>query len=463
MKDVSRVVFFMLLSAGVTSAVQSTPNIIFILADDLGWNDVSWHNSSVVTPHLQELVDTGVLLEQNYVQPICTPTRSALLTGYYPYHLGRQRNVLVNKQPTGLTLSKRLLPERLSQLGYTTHAIGKWHLGFCDWAYVPTYRGFDTFYGFYVGGEKYFTHDSIGGYDFRDGERVAWEANGTHSTDLFADRAVEVIEEQQGKEAPFYLYLAFQNVHTPLEVPDEYLEFYPDEPDSDRQKLLGLVTAMDDAVGRVVKALHTTGLYDNTLIIFSSDNGGSLRGKGSSYPLRGNKGTLWEGGTRVPALVHGPLLENTPRVHRGLLHVTDWYSTLMAVAGAQELPDTDGFNQWEVLRTGNIPSPRHSFIYNLDESEENGIVGAIRMGRYKFLMGKEPHTEEHGPWLFDLDDDPNETTNLVETQPTLAAELELLLLAQLESLVAPDVPADDPAGDAENWGGAWSPGWCTAH
>ncbi|XP_042856677.1 arylsulfatase B-like [Penaeus japonicus] len=446
-------------AASASASANSPPNIVFILADDLGWNDVSWHNDQVVSPNMQQLVDTGVQLEQSYVQPLCTPSRSAFLTGLYPFRIGRQGRPLGRLTPTGLTLNQTILPERLSDLGYSTHLVGKWHLGYCNWAYTPTERGFDTFYGFYQGSQFHFNHSATGGYDFRDQKEVDFSANGTYSTHLFGDRAVKIIEEHPRDGKPLFLYLALQNVHVPLEVPAEYLAHYPEDLDEDRRLLLGMVTALDEAVGRVVQALKDAGLYDNTVVVFSSDNGGVE----SNQPLRGNKGSVWEGGTRAPGFVHSPLLQGTPRVHSGLLHITDWHNTLLALAGAPVLPPNDGFNQWDALKDPAVASPRISFIYNLDNEYEEGTLGAIRLRNHKFVMGEDRDSvvgDETGPWLFNLEDDPNETVNLVEFEPALAMALEVLLLEETPNVVPRDEPPNDPEGDASNWGGVWTPGWC---
>ncbi|XP_047501488.1 arylsulfatase B-like [Penaeus chinensis] len=448
--------------ASASAAAASAPNIVFILADDLGWNDVSWHNDQVVSPNMQQLVDTGVQLEQSYVQPLCTPSRSALLTGLYPFRLGRQGRPLGSKTPTGLSLDHTLLPERLTHLGYATHMIGKWHLGYCNWAYTPIERGFDTHYGYLLGSEYHFNHTIINGYDFREQREADFTANGTYGTHLFADRAVRIIEEHQGSDQPFFLYLALQNVHLPLEVPDEYLVHYPEDLDEDRRLLLGMVTALDEAVGRVVQALKDTGLYDNSVIVFSSDNGGVGMNGESNQPLRGNKGSMWEGGTRAVGFVHSPLLQGTPRVHSGLLHITDWHNTLLALAGESILPDNDGFNQWNSLVDPSVTSPRTTFIYNLDAESEEMSLGAIRLLNHKFVMGEKDleRGDKTGPWLFNLEDDPNEAVNLIEFEPELAVALELLLLEELPNVVPRDEPANDPAGDPSNWGGVWTPGWC---
>ncbi|KAG7170719.1 arylsulfatase I-like [Homarus americanus] len=445
-----------LVAACCFTLAVAAPNIVFIFADDLGWHDVSWHNEYVITPNMQELVDTGVMLEQSYVQPLCTPSRSALMTGLYPFRIGRQGRPLMNGDPTGLTLERTLFPEKLQDLGYVTHALGKWHLGFCDWAYTPTERGFNTFLGFLGGAETYFTHMHQEGYDFRDQKEVAFEANGTYSAYLIGDRAVEIIENHEDPNKPFFIYLAMQNVHSPFE-----LGYYPDEEDPARQTLLAMVTAMDDQVGRVVKALRDSGHYDNTIIIFSSDNGGVANAGSSNYPLYGGKSTMWEGGCRGAAFIHSPLLENIPRVHEGLLHVTDWYNTLLEIGGAIDAPSNDGYFQWDALRTGTVPSPRNSFIYNLNIMNDGSAAGAIRVGDYKYLKGQhKSKNETETSYLFNIKDDPSEANNLVEEDPVRAFELEALLLAELTGLVPVDQPDTDPDSDPSNYGGVWTPGWC---
>ncbi|XP_069983032.1 arylsulfatase I isoform X1 [Penaeus vannamei] len=450
----------------VGSSVAKQPNILYILSDDVGWNEVSWHNPDMITPNLQELADEGVVLEHHYTNSLCTPSRSALMTGYYAHKLGRQRIVIYAAQPAGLTLNATLFPERLKELGYNTHIVGKWHLGFCNWAYTPTYRGFDTFYGYYKAQDGYFSHSQYGGFDMRDGERVAWEANGTYSMYLFADKAVEVIESYNGREDPFFLYLATQNVHVPLQVPEKYTDMYPDEPDEDRRRLVAMVTAMDEGVGRVIQALKDNGLYDDTIIVWTTDNGGREY-KDNNKPLRGYKGSLFEGATRVPAVVRTPLLQATPRVYNGLMHIVDWQDTLLAAVGAPEVAGDDGVNQWEALRSppsepASAPAPRTEFFYNMDFVPGVGIDGGIRVGKYKYMRGLMLYTNETGPWLFNLEDDPNETTNLLEFEPEIAQELQARLEAELDSVVQADSILPSFNSNPANWGGAWSPGWCNA-
>ena len=181
-----------LLSGVVCTVLAQPPNILVIVADDLGYNDVSWHNTAVLTPHLAQLAAEGVTLEQHYSQPICTPTRGALLTGRYPINNGLHNGVIEPLIPYGLDTSQTTLPEELRRANYTTHIVGKWHLGFCNKKFWPTNRGFDHHYGFLNGGQSYFSHTRDGGYDFWDDEEVALADNGTYSTTLIQQRAVEL-------------------------------------------------------------------------------------------------------------------------------------------------------------------------------------------------------------------------------------------------------------------------------
>ncbi|XP_037789387.1 arylsulfatase I-like [Penaeus monodon] len=457
----------------VGSSVAKQPNILYILSDDVGWNEVSWHNPDMITPNLQELADTGVVLEHHYTNSLCTPSRSALMTGYYAHKLGRQVRLLF---VCFFVVGDLFI--WLKDLGYNTHIVGKDAL-VCNGPYTPTYRGSKTFSKKKRSTDKTLLHTISrsllicylppGGFDMRDGERVAWEANGTYSMYLFADKAIEVIESYNGREDPFFLYLATQNVHVPLEASFRNLnitDMYPDETDENRRRLIAMVTAMDEGVGRVIQALKDNGLYDDTIIVWTTDNGGREY-KDNNKPLRGYKGSLFEGATRVPAVIRTPLLESTPRVYDGLMHIVDWQDTLLAAIGASEVAGDDGVNQWEALRSPaasspSFESPRTEFFYNMDFVPGVGIDGGIRVGKYKYMRGLMLYTNETGPWLFNLEDDPNETTNLLEFEPDIAQELQARLEAELENVVQADSILPSFNSNPANWGGAWSPGWCNA-
>lgn len=504
MKFVTKVLV-LLLSLQKTYQSYQPPNIIVIVADDLGFNDVSWHNQEMLTPNLGKLANSGVILEQSYVQHICTPTRSALMTGRYPIHTGRQHSVLWPEEPRGLMTNMTLLPEHLRQLGYATHMVGKWHLGFCNKSYLPTRRGFDTYFGYYTGSQDYYKHTRMSstkprtlGYDFRDNESVYKEAAGKYSANAFADRAIEIINAQSYKSKPMFLYLAFQSVHGPLQVPEQYEKPFSNVKNGARRTYSGMVLALDEAVGNITRALEDSGLSKNTLIIFTTDNGGQTLAGGNNFPLRGNKATLWEGGTRGSAFIHGSMLKDPGRISHGLVHVTDWLPTLVTVGGgdAGALKGIDGIDQWEALMM-NKPSPRKQMLYNIDPNKDggNGPAGAIRQGPYKLIRGdpgrpdgwipppavvdidneeyfeqlqdifKNEHcstNEKQQHLLFNLEDDPFEKYDLSKKYPEIVKKLKIALDEYEHGMIPPDVTDLVPEGNPANFNKAWSTGWCSS-
>ena len=295
---------------GWCSGDSSPPNILFILADDLGWNDVPWNNPEVIAPTLARLAGEGLILENNYVQPTCTPSRAALMTGYYPIHTGNQYLPIRSLQPAGVPIKFNFLSQYLKDLGYSTHGVGKWHMGYCSPEYLPTQRGFDTFHGLWIGAGDHFLHTNMAdnhdpssvGYDFHTNEDIYYEADGYDTSALISERISEIIRiEEVNKSSPLFIYAAFQDVHSPLEVQQEYEDLYPNEQDPKRRKYLGMVSRLDAAVERIVTDLEeveytrdgeTRTLLEDTIIIFSSDNGGMSEGilyaGSSNKPLRGH-------------------------------------------------------------------------------------------------------------------------------------------------------------------------------
>jgi arylsulfatase A-like enzyme len=387
------------------------PDIVVVLADDLGYADVGFlGGKDIKTPHLDRLAASGAVLRQFYAQPACTPTRAALLTGRYPMRYGLQVGVILPTARYGLPLEERTLAQALREAGYTTAAIGKWHLGSFDRAYWPTARGFDHHYGHLTGAIDYFTRTRFGALDwYRDGAVVIEDGYATH---LLAREAVRVIGAQpQGK--PLFLYLAFNAPHAPHQVPQSYTRPYAGlaEP---RRTYAGMVAAMDESVGRVLDALDRAGRRKNAIVIFSSDNGGPDPGRVTDNgPLRAGKGTLYEGGVRVCALVAWPGRVTAGRVLDEPMHVVDWYPTLLAAAGAspaQTLP-VDGRDLQQTIVHGQ-PSPRRDILLN---AAPDG--GAIRRGDWKLLLDGERAE------LFNLRDDPSERTNLAQAKPENVRDL----------------------------------------
>ena len=392
---------------GTLLAVESRqPNIVFVLADDLGYHDVGYHSQSVLTPNINNLTAEGVRLEQYYSQPICTPSRASLMTGRYPIHLGFQFVGSINaKQAMGLSLNFTLLPEKLKELGYSTHGLGKWHLGYYSPKYLPTSRGFDTYFGYYGADLHYFTHTS---YDVEPQPPPSWcldlhnnskcvdNLNGSYTLDLYTQEAQRIIQ-MHNPDYPMFMYLAMQNVHNPIEVPDNFEHLYYQVRSIDRRRTLAMVTALDSSIGQLVESLKQKGsdFWENTIIIFASDNGGwpIPDGHGSNYPLRGAKFTYFEGGIRVPAFVYSPLIKNPKRIERSLMHVSDWFPTLLKLAGGllSEYEDLDGFDMWEVISEGvseDVYPPRYELLHNLQSFDGRYTNSAIRLGKWKLITGK---------------------------------------------------------------------------
>ncbi|KAK6181015.1 hypothetical protein SNE40_008962 [Patella caerulea] len=384
--------------------VQSAqkPNIILIVADDLGYDDVSFHGSNQIpTPNIDSLANKGILLNNYYVQPICTPTRSALMTGRHPIHTGMQHSVIVGDQPYGLPLTETIMPQYFNKLGYSSHIVGKWHLGFFAKEYTPLYRGFKSHLGYWLGAEDYFDHTAEAntnqyGLDFRANMSVLSSENGTYSTELFTNEAVKLITNQNVSE-PLFLYLPFQAVHSgnldehPLQAPQEYIDRFPNIQNMNRRTFAGMVSALDDGVGAVVEALSTKGMLNNSIIVFTTDNGGPSNGfdgnAASNFPLRGLKATLWEGGVRGDGLIYSPLLQNSQYVSEHMMHVCDWLPTLYRAAGGDPttMKNLDGYDMWDVLTNNQQNSPRKEILHNIDPTSKQA---AIRVGDYKLLSGE---------------------------------------------------------------------------
>ncbi|XP_049270210.1 arylsulfatase B-like [Rhipicephalus sanguineus] len=380
------------------------PHIIFILADDLGWADVSFHGSSQIpTPNIDALAADGVVLNNYYAHPICTASRAALMTGLYATRHGLQNRPIQPGEPFGLDLKYTLFPQHLKSLGYETHLIGKWHLGCYRHEYTPTRRGFDTFFGLYYGHGDYYTHmlestedAAITGLDFWNGTEPAWEANGLYSTDLYADKAVQLIGNLD-KSKPQFIFLSHQAVHSGndnnrLQAPAKNVDKFPYIGEYNRTIYVGMLDYLDMAIGRTFRAFAEAGMLEDSVIAFSSDNGGGYEGhlssRGINWPLRGAKSSPWEGGDKVAAFVWSQLLQKRRWVSHRLMHITDWLPTLYGLAGGSvhQLGNIDGHDMWESL-TKDAPSPRSELVYNIDPLWG---YGAIRKDNFKIVVGAFP-------------------------------------------------------------------------
>ncbi|WAR29522.1 ARSB-like protein [Mya arenaria] len=299
------------------------------------------------------------------------------MTGYYPFHTGLQHIAILPDRAGYMPTKFPTLPEKLKPLGYSNHMVGKWHLGFCNWNYTPTYRGFDSFMGFYNGKEDYYTRMIATGYDFRFNDSVYHPQEGEYSTNVITNRAIEIMDSVDPVNDQLYLYLPFQSVHVPLQVPERFENIYSNITTKDRRTYCGMVSALDEAVGNITSALRDRGFMDNALIVFTTDNGGPTYTYSNNLPLRGSKTTLWEGGTRGVAFVYSDnLLNKTGYTNNEMIHAVDWFPTLLKLAGGEPDAGIDGVNQWPTISSG-APSARSEFVYNIDEIFKNAGISNI--------------------------------------------------------------------------------------
>ena len=362
------------------SSSPKKPNIVMIVADDMGYQDVGFRGSDIQTPNLDKLAKSGVILENHYVMSVCAPTRASLMTGRHATRTGFWRSNLNPAEKFGLSLDETLLPEMLKRNGYSTYGVGKWHCGAHTWEHTPAKRGFDTFFGLFLGSQDYFTHRNERDdwldlrEDYLDGngklvDIIRSDLDGQYNTRLFSKKSVHMIKHHD-KTKPMFLYLAYTAPHIPDAAPSKDIKmFATDSMTPARKKYAAMVSVMDEGIGEVVSALRDKGMTDNTILVFTSDNGARFSSEGSNFPLRGGKGSVLEGGVRGVAFVNSPLLQKTGYTNRNLHHVTDWYATFQELAGDKperhekvQLP-VDGVNIWRSL--SNDEPCRHEVLLNL--------------------------------------------------------------------------------------------------
>ncbi|CAH1403407.1 unnamed protein product [Nezara viridula] len=518
-------VFVFVLMVQVRPNGCERPNIVFIIADDLGWNDVGFHSGDVSTPNIDALAYHGVILTRHYAQPLCSPSRTALLTGDYPLRHGMQSTPCLAGVDDGLPTDVKIMPQYFSKLGYKSHLVGKWHQGYETLEQLPTRRGFDSFFGYLNGFLGYWDcihyMNGVAGRDLRRNEEGAWrECYGNYLTDLLTNEAVKIIREHQEPDG-LLLLLTHAAVHT------TFLDIEREAPEgvqniTSRGYLRAMAERLDWSVGEVVRALNERGLLNNTIIAFISDNGAptyssSFSNHGSNWPLRGEKGSVHDGGVRTVAAVWSPLLKNLSRVSDQYFHISDWLPTLYTAAGGDvnELESKDGINQWDSLVTS-THGARDTIIVNIDEETrteaviksnwklvknqnpksvginddlyygESGrwmtydlervntsavarILGPIS-DKYKTLrqsasinvpcsdetsaMGEDCHTRY---CLYDILNDPTECYNLAANNSAIVADLKAILESYRPSLVSVPPKYYDSRASPKNWNDYWSP------
>lgn len=404
------------------------PNIVFIMADDLGWADVAFHGGNAPTPHLDELSKQGLELSQHYVAPVCSPTRAGLLTGRCWSRFG----ITTPTNELALPTDTVTLPRALKSVEYDTCIAGKWHLGSLP-KWGPNHFGFDHSYGSLAGGISPWNHR------YKKGPfTITWHRNETlveepgHVTDLLTDEAVKWIASRGS--SPFFLYVPYTAVHLPIKEPAEWLKRVPKAITGDvPQHYAACVMHLDDAVGRIVEALEEAGVRDDTLLVFTSDNGGSTVenndlkypddhcpwGKltGNNHPLRGRKGDVYEGGIRVPTVVSWPAHVKPGRVDSPV-QIIDWMPTFCAMAGFEADRDLkwDGIDITRLLTNKSSLSDRPLYT-----AGPRWRSRSLRYGDWKLIVHGEG--EQRKTELFNLSDDPSESDNRADAEPKRVAAL----------------------------------------
>lgn len=390
------------------------PNILLILADDLGYEDLGFQGSpEIKSPNLDRLAAGGIRFTDGHVTAsVCSPSRAGLMTGRYQQRFGHEANV--PPTPHGMDLDEVTLGQKLRQAGYRTGIVGKWHLGNLDTQY-PTSRGFDYFYGLREGSRSYF-YDAK--KDDKPGNRHGIEENGTqvpfegYLTDVLGDKAIEFINQKSDK--PFFLYLSFTAPHGPMHGKEKDIARFEHIENKKRRTYAAMVWAMDRAIGKVIAQLDAQGVTDNTLIWFLSDNGGATGNASSNLPLAGHKGIKFEGGIRVPFVMHWKKKFPGPRVFAPMVSALDILPTCVAAAGGDTTSKRplDGVNLLPYLAGENGLAP-HAKLY-----WHKLWFSAMREGPWKLI-----YVQDYGYALYNLDDDPTERANLAETDPARVASM----------------------------------------
>ena len=445
---------------GVTADTQpvqlSHPNVVLIVADDLGWKDVGFHGSEIETPVLDRLAAEGVTLSNFHTAPACTMTRAALMTGRSAIHSGLWYSVLSDHSHHGLPDEEYTIAERFRDAGYSTALVGKWHLGHTQPWHHPNAQGFDDFFGCMVCSRNYRTHKDADGlaHDLQENGVQVMDAQGVYLTDLLTSEAIRLINRRD-RGRPLFLVVAYQAPHFPIQPPAFLRKKYERLGlSSQRAAYAGVVEALDSGIGRILNNLEVTGLDDDTIVVVMSDNGGAVPVGSDNSPLRGTKTRTFEGGIRVPVIVRYPGELEPGRVSDQLARERDLFATLERGAGLALRAPAESFNFWPQLQGAPSRNDR-DFFFVFNFRADSSFRGVLKANRWKLVSEDfrkdfdESSPLLHETHLFDLQSDPGEQHDLADQQPERVAELEDLF---------EDYAALHPPGGLRGWQ-PQPPGW----
>ncbi len=445
--------FFLVVSLTITYSTSraTKPNIVFVLVDDWGYSDVGFRNPGILTPNFDMLAKDGLILDRHYVFKYCSPSRASFLTGRWPHHT-HQYNIKPSFK-IGANINMTMLPAKLKQAGYRTHMVGKWHEGYFQKKFLPINRGFDTSSGYLSGAEDHFNEKRECAVDFwKNGAPDS--RNGTYDSYLYKEDLKDIFDKHSTSD-PFFLYLPLHNVHGPFQAPEEWLNKYAKNSTcAFRHTYQAMVSVADNVTGDLVQLLKQNKMWDNTIMIVSADNGGA-QCAGSNYPLKGAKGTFYEGGVRALAFASGGLIPKkmVGKRTQGFIHIADWYTTFCKLAGVDSSDSgtgkfpVDGMDVWPLI-TGEINNTvdkeivlGFNFSYGTETDKKH--QGAIIVGENKLIIGPQgpgcnsvmwspidyPCTQgkedkDCDPYcVFNIVNDPEERHNLANEQPDLLKQL----------------------------------------
>ena len=442
-KSVTASIPLAMIAATTALAGHSRPNIVMILADDLGWGDVGYHGSVINTPNIDRLAAEGVEMNRYYTAPISSPARAGLLTGRYPARFGFRKSVITPWRDCGLDAGERTFADMLADNGYCHRAIiGKWHLGHAHLVHYPLNRGFDHFYGCLNGALDYFTHLREGELDWHDD----WESchDEGYATDLITAEAVKCVNEYSAEDAPFFLYVAYNAPHAPYMAPDDAVAEYIDPellktmtlPERNGYIYRAMVSRMDRGIGEIVSALEENRILDNTIIMFMSDNGGvnNIPVGSTCAPLKGHKFQEWDGGVRVPAVIRwGNHFCNGARLEEPTSFV-DIMPTIAEIIGDKNKTDRpyDGVSVLKLLTGKRTEIKRDIYLG----------CGAVvnREGKY-ISEGKNGAMKIKNDWYVHYREDPYESKNAISSHHREAARMKKI--ADYYDAIVPYVPEQD--------------------